>query len=172
MESNSTTGKCWPPASFSLTLTRLPDQSNEPNPDFDQFGDGFNWDEEFGGDFDEEFEEFEDQINVGPKPANPQEPASGNSTKRGFDEVDSDTADEEETQGDVSPSKSLCTPLRVCPELTWIPSRFKTEEGAVAGTYAERVPFGHICGPCTILFSPTSHFNNRLQVKYLSMLVS
>jgi hypothetical protein len=107
VESNSATGKHWFSASFPLTLTQLPDQPNGLNPDFDQFGDEFNWDEEFGGDFDGEFDEFEDQSNVEAKPINPHEPTSGKSTKRGFDEVDSDTADEEETQGDVSPSKSL-----------------------------------------------------------------
>jgi len=39
------------------------------------------------------------------KTVNPQEPISGRSSKRGFDEIDSDTVDEEQTLGDVSPSK-------------------------------------------------------------------
>ena len=109
-ESNSTTGECLLSASFPLTLTLPLDQSNELIPDVDQFGDDFNWDENFGGDFDDgEFGEFEDQSNVEEKRVDSQEPISGRSSKRGFDEIDSDTADEE-TPGDVSPSTFLSTP--------------------------------------------------------------
>lgn len=46
---------------------------------------------------------------MGPQPVDPQQPISGGS-KRGFDEIDSDTADEEQTPGDVSPSKLLSLP--------------------------------------------------------------
>lgn len=80
------------------------DQSNELNPDLDQFGDDFNWEEDFGGDFEGEFGEFEDQNNFEAKRISSQEPASGGSSKRGFDQVDSDTAEEEETPSDVSPN--------------------------------------------------------------------
>lgn len=80
------------------------DQSNELNPDLDQFGDEFNWDEDFGVDFDGEFDEFESQGDTETKLPDSQEPTSGKSSKRGFDEVDSDTADEEETPGGVSPN--------------------------------------------------------------------
>ncbi|KAF9653145.1 hypothetical protein BDM02DRAFT_3183100 [Thelephora ganbajun] len=104
-ESNSNTGERLFSASFPLTLTRLPDQSNELIPDLDQFGDDFNWDEDFGGDLDNgEFGEFEEQCNVETKRVDSQEPISGRSSKRGFDEIDSDTADEEETPGDASPN--------------------------------------------------------------------
>lgn len=58
------------------------------------------------------------------KRANSQEPTPEKSSKRGFDEIDSDTADEEETQGDMSPSKSSRI-LSVFPELTRAPTRFK-----------------------------------------------
>lgn len=102
----------------------MPDKSNELIPDLDQFGDEFNWDEDFGGDFDGELDEFEDQSNVEKKRVSSREPTSGRNSKRGFDEIDSDTADEEETQGDVSPSKFLHT-LRVFPGLTWTSTRFK-----------------------------------------------
>ncbi|KAF9792438.1 hypothetical protein BJ322DRAFT_1029261 [Thelephora terrestris] len=78
------------------------DQSNELNPDPDQFGDEFDWGEDFGGHF-EESGDFEDQINLETKRIDSPEPTSGKSSKRGFDEVDSDTADEE-TPGDVSPN--------------------------------------------------------------------
>ena len=115
--SNNTTGECWFSTSFPPTLTQLPDQSNKLNPDLDQFGDEFNWDEDFGGEFDEEFDEFEAQNNVETKCVNSQEPASGKNSKRGFDEIDSDTADEEEAQGDVSPSTSFRT-LSIFPELS------------------------------------------------------
>jgi hypothetical protein len=72
----------------------------------------------FGGDFDDgEFCEFEDQSNVETKPVDSQEPISGKSSKRGFDEIDSDTADEGETPGDVSPSKSSLL-LACSPRLT------------------------------------------------------
>jgi len=108
--SNSNTGECLFPDSFQLILTQSLDQSNELIPDLDQFGDDFNWDEDFGGDFDDgEYGEFEDQSNVETKTVDPQEPVSGRSSKRGFDEIDSDTVDEEQTPGDVSPSKFLCT---------------------------------------------------------------
>lgn len=81
------------------------DQSNELNVEPDQFGDDFNWDEDFGGDFgDGEFGELEAQNDLETKRVDPQEPTSGRSSKRGFDEIDSDTADEEETQGDMSPN--------------------------------------------------------------------
>lgn len=83
------------------------------------------------------------------KRASSQEPTSGKSSKRGFDEIDSDTADEEDTQGDVSPSKSLRIRC-VSSELTRTPFRFEAEEGAVVATCAERVLFGHICGPCAV----------------------
>lgn len=80
------------------------DQSNELNPDLDQFGDEFNWDEDFGVDFDGEFDEFESQGDTETKLPDSQEPTSAKSSKRGFDEVDSDTANEEETPGGVSPN--------------------------------------------------------------------
>ena len=109
-EWNSNTGEHLPHESLPLTLTRPLDQSNELIPDLDQFGDDFNWDDDFGGDFnDGEFGELEDQSNLETKPVDPQEPTSGMSSKRGFDEIDSDTADEE-TPGDTSPSKSLPPP--------------------------------------------------------------
>jgi len=44
------------------------------------------------------------------KTVDPQEPVSGRSSKRGFDEIDSDTVDEEQIPGDVSPSRFLSTP--------------------------------------------------------------
>jgi hypothetical protein len=94
----------------------LPDQSNELNPDPDQFRDEFDWDENLG-DFDGEFGEFEDQSNVETRHIDSQEPTPAKGSKRGFDEVDSDTADEEEVLGDVSPSK-LFRVLRVFPGLT------------------------------------------------------
>jgi hypothetical protein len=110
-ESNSNTGEYLFSDSFPLILTQPPDQSNELITDLDQFGDDFNWDEDFGGDFDDgEFGEYEDKSNAEAKTADPQEPVSGRSSKRGFDEIDSDTADEEQTSGDVSPSKLLSTP--------------------------------------------------------------
>ena len=131
-ESNSNTGECLLLDLFSLRLTQSIDQSNELIPDLDQLGDDFNWDEDFGGDFDDgEFGEFEDQSNVETKPLGSQEPISGRSSKRGFDEIDSDTADEEEASGDVSPSKFLPAP-RVFSGTHGFPSRLKTEEGAVA----------------------------------------
>ena len=130
-ESNSNTGKSPFSTSSLPTLTQPLDQSNELIPDLDQFGDDFNWDEDFGGDFDDgELGEFEDQDNVETKRVGSQEPVSGRSSKRGFDEVDSDTADEEEAPGDVSPSKLLSASMRSS-RLTRVPSRFKTEEGAV-----------------------------------------
>ena len=52
----------------------------------------------------------------------PQEPVSGRSSKRGFDEIDSETVDEEQTPGDVSPSTFLFTPPLTCSSrLMWIP---------------------------------------------------
>lgn len=94
-----------------MKLTQPLDQSNELIPGLDRFEDNFNWDEDFGGDFDDgEFGESEDQNNVETKTVDPQEPVSGRSSKRGFDEIDSDTADEEQTPGDVSPSKPLSIP--------------------------------------------------------------
>lgn len=108
--SNSNTGECLFSDSFQLALTQSLDQSNELIPDLDQFGDDFNWDEDFGGDFDDgEYGESEEQSNVEIKTVDPQEPISGRSSKRGFDEIDSDTVDEEQTPGDVSPSKLLST---------------------------------------------------------------
>ena len=105
-ELNGNTGECLFSGAFPLTLTQPLDQLIELIPDVDQFGDDFNWDEEFGGDFDDgEFGELEDQSNVETKPVDSQEPISGRSSKRGFDEIDSDTADEEQVPGDVSPSK-------------------------------------------------------------------
>ena len=119
--SNSNTGECSFSDSFQLTLTQSLDQANELIPDLDQFGDDFNWDEDFGGDFDDgEFGESEEQSNVETKTVDPQEPISGRSSKRGFDEIDSDTADEEQTPGDVSPSELLSTPL-CSSRLMWIP---------------------------------------------------
>jgi hypothetical protein len=108
---NSNTGEFLFPTSSPLTLTQPLDQSNELIPAPDQFGDDFNWDESFGGDFDDgEFCGFEDQSNVETKPVGSQEPISAKGSKRGFDEIDSDTASEGETPDDVSPSKSLSTP--------------------------------------------------------------
>lgn len=129
-ESNSTTGERRFSASFPLTLTWLPDQSNELNLDPDQLGDEIDWDEDFGR-F-EELGEFEDQRNVETKRVDSPEPTSGMSSKRGFDEVDSDTADEQ-TPGDVSPSK-FSHVVRVFLELNPTTPRFKTEEGAVVRT--------------------------------------
>jgi len=107
-ESNSNTGKCLFPVSSLLTLTRPIDGSKEPIPGLDQFGDGFDWDEDFGGDFDDgELGEFEDPSKVETKRVGSQEPISGRSSKRAYDELSSDTADEEEGQGDVSPSEFL-----------------------------------------------------------------
>jgi len=104
-EPNSNTGEYLFSDSFPLALTWPLDQSNELIPDLDQFGDDFNWDEDFGGDFDDgEYGELEDQSNVGTKTVDPQEPVSGRISKRGFDEIDSDAVDEEQTPGDVSPS--------------------------------------------------------------------
>lgn len=138
-----------PLRSSLLLLTQIPDQSNELNPDFDQFGDEFNWDEDFGGDFDGEYDEFESQGDAETKLPDSQEHVSGGGSKRGFDEVDSDTADEEETPGGVSPSKQFRIP-RFPLVLILAPSRFKAEEGAVVGVCAERVPFG-TCMPRTNL---------------------
>lgn len=126
-ESNSNTGEYLFSTSFPLTLSQTLDQSNELIPD--QFDD-FNWDEDFGVDFDDgEFGEL-DQSNVETKWVGSQEPISGRSSKRGFDEIDSDTAGEEETLGDASPSKFISTPC-VFVETHVVPLRFKTEEGAV-----------------------------------------
>lgn len=110
-ESTGNAGEYLSPGSSLLTLTHLLDQLNELIPDLDQFGGDFNWDEEFGGDFDGEFGELEDQSNVEAKSIDPQGPISGRSSKRGFDEIDSDTADEEQIPGDVSPSRFF-SPLR------------------------------------------------------------
>ena len=110
---NSNAGECRFYASPPLMLTQPLDQYNEQIPDLEQYGDGFNWDEDFGGDFDDgEFDELEDQSNVEENRIGSKEPTSGSNSKRGFDEVDSDTADEEEALRDVSPSKSLFTPMR------------------------------------------------------------
>ena len=136
---DSNTGEWLFSASFSLMLTRPLDQSNEQIPDLEQYGDGFNWDEDFGGDFDDgEFDGFEDQSNVEENRVGSQEPSSGRNSKRGFDEVESDTADEEGVLGDVSPSKSLSTSMR-SPTLTRVPLRFKTKEGVVVCTRVGRI---------------------------------
>jgi len=174
-ESNSTTGECLFLTSFPLTLTPPLDQSNELIPDADQFGDGFNWDEDFGGDFDDgEFGEFEDQSNVEEKRVDSQEPTSGRSSKRGFDEIDSDTADEEGTTGDVSPSTLLFTPCAFS----------ETHADSVQIQNGRRCCSLSLCwtdtvqvhvAPAPISFfslSVTPSFNNRPKVKYLSVLAS
>ena len=158
--SNSNAGECLFSGPFPLTLTQSLDQPNELIPDLDQFGDDFNWDEDFGGDFEDgEYGESEDQSNVETKTVDPQEPVSG-SSKRGFDEIDSDTVDEEQRPGDVSPSRFLSTPayFRGSHEFP----RLKTEEGAVVRTCAGWTPFERMCGPCTyfLLFILT-HFRQQ-----------
>ena len=110
-ESNDNAGRCLFPASSPLRLTQPLDQSNGLIPGLDQFGDDFNWDEDFGGDFDDgELGEFDEQSKVETKGAGSREPISGRSSKRAYDEISSDTADEEEAQGDISLSKFLSTP--------------------------------------------------------------
>lgn len=131
-ESNSTTGECSFSAPSALTLTHSPARFNDLDPELDQLGDDFNWDEDFGGDLDGEFGEFDNRGDLETKRVDSQEPTPGRSSKRGFDEIDSDTADEEETPGDVSPSKLFHAPC-VSPNahMDFTYSRFKTEEGAV-----------------------------------------
>lgn len=172
---NSNTGKCPSSTSSPLALTRSLDQSNELIPDLDQFGDDFNWDEGFDGDFDDgEFGEFEDQSNVEAKPVGSQEPISERSSKRGFDEIDSDTASEE-TTGDVSPSKSLSTPCMLS----------KTHVDSLQIQNGRRCCSLTLCWTDTVrahawplhLFLPFSFslipsLNNRPKVKYLSVLAS
>ena len=160
--SNSNTGEFLLPDPFQLALTQPLDQSNDLIPDIDHFGDDFNWDEDFGGDFDDgEYGEFEDQSNVETKTVDPPEPVSGKSSKRGFDEIDSETVDEEQTLGDVSPSKFLPHHPYAPRDSRGFP-RLKTEEGAVVRTCAGWTPFERICGPAPIssfhshLFPPTT----------------
>ena len=171
---NSNTGECLFSTSSLLALTQPLDQSNELIPDLDQFGDDFDWDEGLGGDFDDgEFGEFEDQSNMETKPVGSQEPISGRSSKRGFNEIDSDTASEE-TPGDVSPSKSLSTPCvhseahvhspqiqngrRCCSlNLCWTDT-----------VRAHAWPL-HLFLPLSLSLIPS---NNRPKVKYLSVLAS
>ena len=172
---NSNTGECLSSTSSPLALTQLLDQSNELIPDLDQFGDDFNWDEGFGGDFDDgEFGEFEDQSNVETKPVGSWEPISGRSSKRGFDEIDSDTAGEEEASGDVSPSKSLSTPCVLSETHAGFP-QIQNGRRCCSPNLCWAEPFErmwplHLFLPLSFSLIPS--FNNRLKVKYLSVLAS
>ena len=173
---NSNTGECLFSTSSLLVLTQPLDQSNEVIPDLDQFGDDFNWDEGFGGDFDDgEFGEFEDQSNMETKPVDSQEPVSGRSSKRGFDEIDSDTTGEEETPGDVSPSKSFSTSYMLSETHVDSPQIQNGRRCCSVNlcwtdiVRAHAWPL-HLFLPFSISLIPP--FNNRPKVKYLSVLAS
>jgi hypothetical protein len=161
--------------SFPHILTQPPDQSNELITDLDQFGDDFNWNEDFGGDFDDvDFGEFGDQSNAETKTADPQEPLSGRSSKRGFEEIDSDTADEEQAPGDVSPSEFLSIVFLF--SKTHVRS-LQTQNGRRCCSPNLRRT-GHRSSarvaPAPISFFPFSltSLDNRPKVKYLSALAS
>lgn len=169
---NSNTGECRLSALFPLMLTRSLDQSNEQIPDLEQYVDGFNWDEEFSGDFDDgEFDGFADQSNVEGRLGS-QEPTSGRNSKRGFDEVDSDTADEEGVLGDISPSKSLSTSMRP-PILTSSP-QIQNERRCCSLDLCWADTLERTCDPCTypLLFFLTYSLRQPSKVKCLSVLAS